>query len=114
KAFDAKEIHRSEMPDGTVMHAEVRIGDSVVMLGETRDASSATPACLYMYVPDVDAVYARAVQAGGVSISEPRDQFYGDRSGGVKDACGNQWWIATHKEDVPADELARRAASQKH
>ena len=113
QAFDAKEIHRTAMPDGTVMHAEVKIGDSPVMMGEARGDYAAMPACLYLYVTDVDAVYKRAVQAGGKSVAEPKDQFYGDRSGGVKDFCGNQWWIATHQEDVSAEEIARRAATQR-
>ena len=110
QAFDAKEVYRMGMPDGTVMHAEVRIGDSVVMMGEARGEYTPTSACLYMYVNDVDVVYKRAVEAGGTSVAEPTDQFYGDRSGGVKDGSGNQWWIATHKEDVPSEEIARRAA----
>jgi PhnB protein len=107
-AFGAKEIHRAALPDGSVMHAEVQIGDSRVMMGEARDMAP-IPAMLYLYVEDVDTVYARALRAGGASIAAPADQFYGDRSGGVRDACGNQWWIGTHKEDVPPDELARRA-----
>jgi uncharacterized glyoxalase superfamily protein PhnB len=108
-AFDAREIHRTAMPDGSIMHAEVQIGDSRVMMGEARGGIKAMPAMLYLYVPDVDAVYERAVHAGGTSIAKPMEQFYGDRSGGVQDACGNQWWIGTHTEDVPAGELARRA-----
>jgi uncharacterized glyoxalase superfamily protein PhnB len=62
-----------------------------------------------VYVDDADATYRRALQAGGVSLREPEDQFYGDRTGGVKDPAGDHWWIATHKEDVAPDELARRA-----
>jgi uncharacterized glyoxalase superfamily protein PhnB len=110
-AFGAREVHRTAMPDGSIMHAEVQIGDSHVMMGEARAGITPMPAMLYLYVPDVDAVYERAVRAGGTSIAKPTDQFYGDRSGGVRDACGNQWWIGTHTEDVPADELARRAAA---
>ncbi|MBI3769269.1 MAG: VOC family protein [Deltaproteobacteria bacterium] len=109
RVFDATEIHRTAMPDGTIRHAEVQIGDSRVMMGEARGDQRPIPAMLYVYVPDVDATYARALRAGGTSLAEPADQFYGDRTGGVQDACGNQWYIGTHKEDVPADEIARRA-----
>jgi PhnB protein len=110
KAFDAKvtECHRAE--DGTVMHAEARIGDSMVMVGEEQPKSAATRSSLYLYVPDADSVYRSAVAAGAVSVMEPADQFYGDRNAGVTDAFGNQWWIATRVENVPPDEMARRAA----
>jgi PhnB protein len=109
KAFDAKPIHRMAHPDGTIMHAEVKIGDSIVMMGEARHTSQPMPCSLYLYVPDADAVYKRALQAGATSMMEPADQFYGDRTAGVKDPAGNQWMIGTHKEDVPPDELRKRA-----
>ena len=98
-------------PDGTIMHAEVRIGDSLVMMGEPMGDGQPLFGSLYLYVHDVDAVYKRALQAGATSTSEPADQFYGDRSAGIKDPVGNQWWIATHKEDLPPEEIARRAAA---
>jgi uncharacterized glyoxalase superfamily protein PhnB len=66
------------------------------------------PAMLYLYVEDVDATYQRALQAGATSVSEPKDQFYGDRSGAVQDSSGNQWWIGTHIEDVSEEEMLRR------
>ena len=109
RAFDAKEVFRMAMPDGTIRHAEMQIGDSRVMMGEAQGPQRPIPAMLHLYVADADAVYERALRAGATSIAPPTDQFYGDRSGGVRDMCGNQWWVATHKEDVPADELARRA-----
>ena len=109
QAFDAKEIERMAGPDGSVMHGEVRIGDSVVMLGEAWGESKPIAAALYLYVNDTDVTYRRALQAGATPLREPADQFYGDRSGGVKDPAGNQWWIATRKEDVSPEELARRA-----
>jgi uncharacterized glyoxalase superfamily protein PhnB len=111
QAFEAQELHRMPRPDGTIMHAEVRIGDSLVMMGEPMGDSQPMFGSLYLYVHDVDAVYKRALQAGATSTSEPADQFYGDRSAGIKDPVGNQWWIATHKEDVPPEEIARRAAA---
>ncbi len=108
RAFDAVETERAARPDGTVMHAEVRIGDSMVMLGETPPDGRPWPAMIHLYVPDVDAVYGRALEAGATSLREPENTYYGDRSAGVEDRHGNQWWIATHVEDVPSDELARR------
>lgn len=109
RAFEAKEIHRTTRPDGTIMHAEVRIGDSMVMMGEARGEWKPMPGAIYLYVNDTDATYKRALRAGATSVMEPADQFYGDRNAGVKDPVGNHWWIATHKEDVPPEELAKRA-----
>jgi uncharacterized glyoxalase superfamily protein PhnB len=109
RAFNAQEIYRLPAPDGKVMHAEVKIGDSMVMLGEATDQYKPTPATIALYVEDADAWYKRAVQAGATSVREPTDQFYGDRSGGVKDSAGNHWWIHTHVEDVPPEELQKRA-----
>ncbi|MEW6036780.1 MAG: VOC family protein [Pseudomonadota bacterium] len=108
-AFDAKEWERIMRPDGTVGHAEMRVGDSVIMLSEARGEWQPMPGAIYLYVPDADAAYQRAIDAGATSISPPANQFYGDRHGGVRDASGNLWWIATHIEDVPADELKQRA-----
>ena len=112
KAFDAQVEDRMDEPGGTVAHAVVRIGDSMVMLGEAPSAEAELPAMLYLYVEDVDRVYQRALDAGGESISELADQFYGDRNAAVKDAAGNQWWIATHKESLTHEELQRRAAAR--
>lgn len=112
QAFQAQEISRHTRADGTVRHAEIRIGDSVVMLGESRDEWTPMPSTIHLYVSDTDATYRRALRAGAISLMEPADQFYGDRMAGVKDPAGNHWWIATHIEDVPAGELAKRA--QRH
>jgi uncharacterized glyoxalase superfamily protein PhnB len=109
QAFDAKEMHRTTRPDGTVMHAEVRIGDSAIMMGEASPEWKSTPGSLLLYVTDTDAVYQRALQAGGTSVMAPANQFYGDRSAGVKDSAGNFWWIATHIEDVLPEEMERRS-----
>jgi uncharacterized glyoxalase superfamily protein PhnB len=98
-AFGADEMMRMPGEGGAISHAEVRIGDSVVMMGQPADGR-ATPAALYLYVEDCDAVYKRAVQAGGESTEEPADQFYGDRRAAVKDPAGNSWWIATHIKDM--------------
>jgi uncharacterized glyoxalase superfamily protein PhnB len=96
-------------PNGTIMHGELKIGDSRVMISEATEQYPAMPAMLHLYVPDVDAVHKRAMAAGGTPVSEPSDQFYGDRGGGVKDPSGNYWHIATHKEDVAPAELKKRA-----
>jgi uncharacterized glyoxalase superfamily protein PhnB len=111
-AFDAETIHISRLPDGSVMHATLKIGTSMLMMGQARDTMKPIPAMLYMYVEDVDAVYKRALASGAQSIREPADQLYGDRSGGVVSANGIQWWIGTHIEDVSEEELQRRMAGQ--
>jgi uncharacterized glyoxalase superfamily protein PhnB len=108
QAFEAEEKFRMEQPDGSIGHAEVVIGDSVVMVGSAGPENPAMPAMIHLYVEDCDATYERALAAGGTSEREPTDQFYGDRSGGVRDPGGNLWWVATHVEDVPEDEMAKR------
>ncbi|MFN7947505.1 MAG: VOC family protein [Blastocatellia bacterium] len=111
QAFDAQVIHCMTSPDGGIRHAEVRIGDSPMMIGEATEEWKAMPTTLYLYVREVDATYERAISAGGVSISPPQNQFYGDRCGAVKDPSGNYWCIATHVEDVAPEELEKRAAA---
>jgi uncharacterized glyoxalase superfamily protein PhnB len=111
QAFGAQETFRLTRPDGGVMHAEVKIGDSIIMMGTPMGEGKAKPCSLYLYVDDVDAVYQRAIQAGGTSAGEPKDQFYGDRSGGVIDPSGNYWGIGTHIEDVSHEEMERRFAA---
>jgi PhnB protein len=108
QVFGATLIGRHDAPDGSVGHAEMRIGDSVVMMGEASDKWPAIPGSVLVYLEDVDAAYRRALDAGATSVTEPTDQFYGDRSSGVKDPCGNTWWITTHIEEVSPEELSRR------
>jgi len=108
-AFDARPAHVMRGPDGTIGHADVIIGDSHLMMGTARPGTPAMPAMLYLYVTDCDAAYAKALAAGATSVSEPQTQFYGDRHGAVADSNGNQWWLATHVEDVSAEELEKRA-----
>lgn len=98
-AFGAveRDIHRT--PEGRVMHAEVQIGDSVVMLGESNEEWGGFKAMIHLYMPDVDEIFQRAVDAGGRVVREVSTQDYGDRSGGVEDPAGNQWWIATRVAD---------------
>jgi PhnB protein len=112
RAFGARVTELHKDPSGRVMHADVLIGDSHVMLGQAGPEWKSMPAMVHLYVPDCDAVYAAAISAGAASVREPKTEFYGDRSGGVRDRNGNQWWIATHVEDVSAEEIARRAAAR--
>lgn len=105
QAFDAEETERMQQPDGRIMHAEVRIGDSAVMMGEANDDVAPMPAMLHLYLEDCDDAYRRALSAGATSLREPTDEFYGDRTAGVLYAFGNQWWLATHIEDVPLPRL---------
>jgi uncharacterized glyoxalase superfamily protein PhnB len=110
QAFGAQLSHQPvKRPDGSIMHTQVKIGDSQIMIGEESEMAMAAPCTLHLYVPDVDSVFQQAVKAGGSTIMEPMDMFYGDRSGGVTDPSGNRWYIATHKEDVAPQELAKRA-----
>ena len=107
-AFGAKLLSHHGGADGSVNYALLKIGDSMVMLSEPHEPWKPMPCGIYLYVPDTDATYARAIAAGGVSLMEPADQFYGDRNAGVQDPSGNQWWIATHVEDLSPRELERR------
>jgi PhnB protein len=112
QAFDAKEVERMAAPDGTIRHAELKIGNSMLMMAEGSDKWKPMPCALYLYVTDVDTTYQRALAAGGTLLNEPTNQFYGDRSGGIKDPSGNTWWIGTHVEDVSREEMTRRAQAQ--
>lgn len=95
EAFDAKELRRFDKPDGSIMHAEVQIDDTVVMIADSGEGNPAFPVWLHVYVPDVDASYRRALEAGGLSVQEPVQKDDLDRRGGVKDPAGNTWWLAT-------------------
>ncbi len=106
--FGAKETRRSLGSSGQIQHARIRIGDSHIMMGEPESGSRSMPAVLYVYVEDVDRTFERALEAGATALREPADQFYGDRNAGVRDHCGNEWWIARHVEDIDPDELSRR------
>ncbi|NOK60395.1 MAG: VOC family protein [Chloroflexi bacterium AL-W] len=96
KAFDAREQRRFDMPDGSIMHAEVLIDDTVVMIADSGEEIPAFPVWLHVYISDVDDVYTRALKAGGVSVQAPQqNQDDPDRRAGVQDPAGNTWWIAT-------------------
>jgi PhnB protein len=117
KVFDATELMRMDGPGGKVMHAEIQIGNSVIMLADEFPEMSAvspttlngTPVSLMIYVEDVDARFQRAVDAGATVRRAVQDQFYGDRSGTLVDPFGHVWTISTHIEDLTPDEIAQRA-----
>jgi PhnB protein len=119
QAFGASEVMRIAGPAGKVGHAEIKIGDSHIMLADEfpeMDARSpqtigGTPVGLLLYFEDADAVFNRAVSAGAKVLKPVQDQFYGDRSGTIADPFGHKWTIATHKEDVSPEEIQRRAAA---
>jgi PhnB protein len=95
RAFNAQEVERYDSPAGEVLHAKIRLGNSVVEIGEPHSRWQPMPTMLYLYVPDVDALYEQALRAGATSIHPPVNQFYGDRNGGVVDEWGNHWYIST-------------------
>jgi PhnB protein len=100
RAFGAQEVAKYASPDGVIYHAQVRVGDSVIEMGEAHDKYGSMPAMFYLYVPDCDALYRRSLAAGAKTLHEPTDQPYGDRNGAVTDDFGNTWYIATHVKDV--------------
>jgi PhnB protein len=119
-AFGATEVLRMPGPDGRIGHAELKFGDSHIMLADEHPEMGyhgpktigGSPISLMLYVEDVDAIVAKAVEAGAKVVKPIKDQFYGDRSGSVEDPFGYQWLVATHVEDVAPEELERRAAAQ--
>ena len=121
KAFGATELFRMDH-GGKIGHAELKIGDSPIMLADQNPAMGnvgpqalkGTPVSLMIYVDDVDTIYNRAIKEGGVEIKALQDQFYGDRSGTLKDPFGHIWTVATHKEDVAPEEMEKRLAAFKH
>jgi PhnB protein len=110
--FNAEEVARMNGPDGRVAHAEVKIGDSMVMMSDTTADYKPIESQLYVYVDNIDAAYKRALEAGATSVREPKNQFYGDRNASIKDPTGNIWGIATHVEDVSPEEMQRRMKEQ--
>lgn len=107
-AYGGADLGRVPNEDGTIGHAEVRIGDSVVMTFDAKPGWPDTPAFLRLYVADADATYSRAIEAGATSVTEPGDMPWGDRACRVRDPLGNLWWIMTHVEDVDPEEEGRR------
>jgi len=117
RAFGATEIFRLSHPNGQIGHAEIKIGDSSVMLADpceqgafrTPQSLGGSSVALHVYVKDVDAQFAQAVSAGAKTIKPVFDQFYGDRTGTLQDPFGHIWFLATHKEDIAPEEISRRA-----
>ena len=109
--FGANERMRMPAPDGKIAHAEVNIGDSVVMVADVMPEWPAQPAFLHVYVEDCDSVFQKALAAGATVLNPLQDQFYGDRSGNVTDPFGNRWTISTHKEDVTEEDMMKRMES---
>jgi uncharacterized glyoxalase superfamily protein PhnB len=109
KAFNAQLVYSHNGPNGKIGHAQLKVGDSMLMLADASPEHPAQPCSLYLYVDNCDAWYEGAIKAGATSIMKPMDMFYGDRNAGVKDASGMQWWMATHVEDVSAEEVGKRA-----
>jgi PhnB protein len=115
----ARERMRMPGPDGTVFHAELELGDSIIMLGDENPdmdvrgprSIGGTPMMLHVYVEDVDSVFERAIGAGAKALRPVEDQFYGDRSGRFEDPFGHRWYVATHVQDVPPEEMEQRAAA---
>jgi PhnB protein len=119
QAFGATEMFRMAGPDGRIGHAEIRVGDSQIMLADEHPEMNArsprtiggSPVSFMLYVEDVDGIVAQALAAGATLKRPIANQFYGDRTGGVEDPFGHNWYIATHVEDVAPEELQRRAAA---
>ncbi len=120
RAFGAEELFRMDGPDGTIGHAELRIGDSRIMLADEHEEMGArspqafggSAVSLMLYVPNADVTFQKAIAAGAKQVQPLEDRFYGDRSGMVTDPFGHAWTISTHKEDVAPEELRRRAEAE--
>ena len=120
RAFGAELVMKLDMPDGKIAHAELRIGDSIVMLSEENEewgnkspqTLGGSPMFLMIYVPDVDAAFAKAIAVGATEVRAVADQFYGDRSGTLKDPYGYQWTLSTHVEDLSVEEVKRRMEAE--
>jgi PhnB protein len=119
RAFGATEVMRVAGPGGKIGHAEIRIGGAPIMLADecpdmsfrSPQALGGSPVILHFYVEDVDALFNQAVSAGAKTLNAVEDKFYGDRAGKLEDPFGHVWYIATHKEDIPEEELQKRAAA---
>jgi PhnB protein len=114
RAFEGQITYRMNDEQGKIRHAEAKIGDSMLMIGQARDEWKSRPGMFVVYVPDCDAVYKKAIDAGATVVRAVDTQPYGDRSGGVEDSQGNQWWISTHVEDVSPEEMERRMKASGH
>jgi PhnB protein len=115
-AFGATERYKLMMPDGRLGHAEIQLGDSMIMLadefpeygGKAPETLGGSPVSIHLYVEDVDAFFKKALAAGAKELKPVMDQFYGDRSGQLEEPFGHLWWVATHKEDIAPEEMQKR------
>jgi PhnB protein len=114
KAFGAVEISRMSKHDGTISHAETRIGDSVIMMFDSKRNWPTTPAFIRLYVENCDAIYKQAIQSGARSVTEPTSMPWGDRVARVRDPLGNVWWIMTRMENVSPEEIEKRSTEKKY
>jgi PhnB protein len=116
RAFGAAEVYKLLMPDGRLGHAEILIGDSMIMMADefpeygakSPETLGGSPVSIQLYVEDVDTFFKKAVAAGATERKAVTDQFYGDRSGQLEDPFGHLWWVATHEEDIAPEELQKR------
>ncbi len=111
KIFDGQLLFKLQNEAEKITHAEIKIGNSMLMLAEASEEWKPTRSMLHLYVEDIDATYQKALEAGATTVKEPKDEFYGDRAGCVQDNFGNFWGIATHIEDVSEEEMTRRASA---
>lgn len=111
QGFAAEEVRRTLDPEGSIMNAEVKIGDSPIMVSEAKGECLPMASSIYLYVEDTDATYKQALNAGATPMTEPKDEFWGDRYAAVKDPSGNCWMIATHQEDLSDLEIDERIAA---
>lgn len=114
RAFGAKELARVMNADGSIGHAEVRIGDAVVMAFDAKPGWKRTPAFLRLYVPDAHAAYRQALDVGATPVTEVTDLFFGERVGRVRDPQGNIWWLQTRVEEIGPEEMQKRAGEKKY
>lgn len=110
-AFDAKLESCTRLPDGKILNCQLQVGTSKVMASSAREGMEAMPCMLYLYFDEIDTIFDKAVEAGAEVIMKPSDQFYGDRSGGLRDSNGIQWWLGTRLEELSEDEVLQRMQS---
>ncbi|MEV6281460.1 VOC family protein [Kribbella sp. NPDC051770] len=114
KVFDGEELARVQTEDGLIDHAEIRVGDTVLLAFDRRPDWPSMPSLLRIFVPDADAAFARAVEAGARIVTDLSTAAWGDRGGRIRDPWGNIWWVVAHVEDVPAEEVGARMADPRY
>lgn len=112
EVFSATEKTMFRGPEDSIMHSEIQLGDSVLMISDAQYPNPANPSVLHVYLSDVDSIYQKAIDAGAASVRQPEDQPFGDRICGIKDMTGNTWYIATKKEKLSQEEVSKRMSGQ--